>query len=269
MVLSDSGGKGTDAMVDRRASRGFAASHRYEAYRPSYPPAAIAFIREEAALDERSTVVDLGAGTGLMSRLLLPARRLIAVEPVVEMRDALRTRVPEAEVIAGTANDIPLPSATADAVVTAQAFHWFANYAAVREIARVLKPDGALVLAWNVRDSRDPLMEQIDAILAPYRLGSPGFDSTPWREVFDRKVSPLRITAHQTFAFEERLILAQLKGRTLSASYIALLEERHQAAVLAQLERLIGSTADDAPVVMRYQTEVYVARRHQKLAPPM
>jgi len=147
-------------MIDNRAARGFRAAEHYDAYRPGYPSAVIAFIRETARLDQRSTVVDLGAGTGLMTRLLGPVGRLIAVEPVPEMREALRVRVPEAEVMEGTAERMPLPSAMADAVVVAQAFHWFANAQAVLEIGRVLKPGGVLVLVWNVRDPDDHFMER-------------------------------------------------------------------------------------------------------------
>jgi SAM-dependent methyltransferase len=256
-------------MIDDRAARGFEAAAHYDAYRPSYPPEAIAFIREAGRLDERSTLVDLGAGTGLMTRLLLPVGRLIAIEPVPEMRNTLLARVAGAEAMDGTAEDIPLPSATADAVVVAQAFHWFANSQALSEIARVLKPDGALIPIWNVKDPRDPVMEELDAILAPYRLSSPGFASTPWREVFETGVSPLRLVSHETFSYQETLALRQLKGRVLSTSYITLLEERLQAAVLLELERLVGSAgdvkaADDAPITMRYQTEVFVAR-HAKM----
>jgi SAM-dependent methyltransferase len=248
-------------MIDERAARGFATAERYDAYRPSYPAAAVTYIRETARLDERSTVVDLGAGTGLMTRLLAPVGRLIAVEPVPEMRGTLQARVPEAQVIDGAAEAIPLPSASTDAIVVAQAFHWFANREALAEIARVLKPHGALFLVWNVKDPQDSGAERLDAVLAPYRLASPGFASTPWQDPFQVKDAPLRLTVHRSFGFEETLTLAALKGRVLSASYIALLEQPAQATVLEQLELLVGSSADGAVVVMRYRTEVFTARR--------
>jgi SAM-dependent methyltransferase len=235
------------------------AAENYAAFRPSYPPAAVAFIREAASLDERSTVVDLAAGTGLMTCLLLPVARLVAVEPVAEMRAALQLRVPEAEIFEGTAEEMPLPSAVADAVVAAQAFHWFANSTTVREIARVLKPDGALILVWNLRDTRDPLMAGIDALLAPYRSTSPGYVSTSWPEVFEEADSPLRVVSHQTFPFDEPTTLRQLKGRVLSTSYVALLEKGLQSEVVRQLAALVGSKNDDAPVCVKYQTEVFVA----------
>ena len=248
--------------IDKRAVKGFAAAaENYAAYRPGYPSAAVAFIRRQAGLDESSTVLDLAAGTGLMTRLLFPVARLVAVEPVAEMRAALPLCAPGAEVLDGTAEDIPLPSGSADAVVVAQAFHWFADAEAVREIARVLKPRGALLIAWNVKDPRDPLMTGIDAILAPYRSTSPGYSSTPWRDVFYEADSPLRLVAHETFPFEEPVTLGQLKGRVLSTSYVALLDTGLQAEVMRRLDRLVGSEDNSTPVCMRYQTEVFVARR--------
>lgn len=248
-------------MIDERAARGFAAAEHYDAYRPSYPAAAVQHIREAGRPDGFSTVVDLGAGTGLMTRLLAPVGRLIAIEPLPEMRETLQARVPEAQVVEGAAEAIPLPPETADAVVVAQAFHWFASPEALGEIVRVLKPDGALFLVWNVKDPLDPVALALDALLAAYRLASPGFASTPWRDPFQGRDASLRLTAHHSFPFEETLTLAGLKGRVLSASYIALLGHPEQAAVLEQLERLAGSSAEDAMVVMRYRTEVFTARR--------
>jgi ubiquinone/menaquinone biosynthesis C-methylase UbiE len=248
-------------MIDERARRGFTAAGRYDASRPSYPREAVTWMRTVCALDERSTIVEIGAGTGLMTRLLGPVGRLIAVEPVPEMRKLLRTRVPYAEVIDGTARQLPLPSGIADAVVVAQAFHWFADMEALTEISRVLKARGTLVLIWNVKDPGDAMMEAIDRILAPYRLSSPGFASVPWRGLFEQAGSPLALTSHETFTFRESLTLARLKERVLSTSYIALLDATRQDEVLAEIESLAGSPADSTVIEMRYLTEVFVARR--------
>jgi ubiquinone/menaquinone biosynthesis C-methylase UbiE len=248
-------------MIDDRAARGFVAAEHYDAHRPSYPPEAVDFIRQAGRVGENSTVVDLGAGSGLITRLLSPAGRLIAVEPLPEMRRVLRAQVPQAEVLAGSAEAIPLPSATADTLVVAQAFHWFANRRALCEITRVLKTEGRLVLVWNVKDPRDPLMRSIDDILAPHRLGSPGHDSTPWREVLEAEDSPFVMALHQTFSFEEQMAVGRLKARALSASYIALLDGRRRELVLTEIEKLVERRGDGQPLTMKYLTEVYVARR--------
>ena len=246
--------------VDDRARLGFAAAEHYDSYRPSYPLEAVACLREAAGITSHSTVVDFAAGTGLMTRLLPPVGRLIAVEPLPEMRQVLAVRVPEAEVIMGAAEHTRLPAAVADAVVVAQAFHWFANPDAVREIARIHKPDGVLALVWNVRDSSDPFMEKLYAVLAPHRQASPGHDNTPWQKLFEAEDSPLELTSEKRFSWAESITLGHLKGRVLSTSYIALLDKRAQSAVIRQLETLVGSTADEAPVLMKHHTEVHLAR---------
>jgi SAM-dependent methyltransferase len=96
-------------------------------------------------------VLDLGAGTGKLTRLLVPAfGRVVAVEPAEAMRRMLETLCAEAEALRGTGQEIPLANASVDAVFAAQAFHWFDDERAVAEIACVLRPRGALVLMWNL-----------------------------------------------------------------------------------------------------------------------
>jgi len=119
----------------------------YERGRPGWPPEVV----DLPGLPATATVLDLGAGTGKLTRLLVPAfSRVIAVEPADAMRRMLETFCPEAEALAGTGQGIPLADASVDAVFAAQAFHWFDDERAVAEIARVLRPCGALVLMWNL-----------------------------------------------------------------------------------------------------------------------
>lgn len=249
------------ATVDDRARIGFAGAEHYNAYRPSYPREAVAYIRKAAKLTGRSTVVDLAAGSGLMTRLLSPVGRLIAVEPLPEMRCVLASEVPEAEVLTGTAEQMPLESGIADAVVTAQAFHWFANAHAVAEIARVLTPDGALALVWNKRDNRDAWMARLRDTVDPLRGNSPHHEDMRWCEVFAASDAPLALQEHETFSWQEQITLERLKGRVLSISFIAMLDPAGQSAVFRRLEQLAGSTDGAAPVLLQYQTEVFVARR--------
>lgn len=142
-----------DERIAPAASQGFArGAEAYEAARPSYPPAAVACIAERAHLGPGTRVLDLAAGTGKLTRLLVPTEaEVVAVEPVAEMRAHLAE---ERSVVAldGTAESIPLADGSVDAVTVAQAFHWFDPPAALAEIARVLRPGGTLVLVWNLRD---------------------------------------------------------------------------------------------------------------------
>src|SRR5262249_17005278 len=131
------------------------------------------------------TVVDLGAGTGKFTQVLLTTgARVIAVDPVMPMLDRLRRDVPAAEAIAGDAEHIPVASGTADALVCAQAFHWFATPGAVAEIRRVLKPGGAFGLIWNQRDESVGWVAEVGKIFDRYQGDAPRMMSGAWRKVF-------------------------------------------------------------------------------------
>jgi SAM-dependent methyltransferase len=119
----------------------------YERGRPGWPPEVV----DVAGLPRSARVLDLGAGTGKLTRLLAAAfGRVVAVEPADAMRRLLVAHCPQAEALDGTADDLPLPDASADAVFAAEAFHTFDSARAVAESARVLRPGGALVLMWNL-----------------------------------------------------------------------------------------------------------------------
>ena len=123
----------------------------YERGRPSYPPEAIDWLLADNARD----VLDLGAGTGkLTTRLVERGLSVIAVDPIAEMLEVLRSALPDTPALLGTAEHIPLPDNAVDAVLVAQAWHWFDPERAVAEVARVLRPGGRLGLVWNVRDDR-------------------------------------------------------------------------------------------------------------------
>lgn len=123
----------------------------YERGRPSYPPEAVDWLLPDGARD----VLDLGAGTGkLTSRLIERGLNVVAVDPIAELLDVLRTTLPDTPALSGSAEQIPLPDNSIDAVLVAQAWHWFDPDRAAAEIARVLRPGGRLGLLWNVRDER-------------------------------------------------------------------------------------------------------------------
>lgn len=123
----------------------------YERGRPSYPPEAIDWLLPAGARD----VLDLGAGTGkLTTRLVERGLDVVAVDPLAEMLELLSSALPDTPALLGTAEQIPLPDDSVDAVLVAQAWHWFDPQQAVAEVARVLRPGGRLGLVWNHRDER-------------------------------------------------------------------------------------------------------------------
>jgi SAM-dependent methyltransferase len=138
----------------------------YEHGRPSYPPAVV----RVSGLPRSASVLELGAGTGKLTRLLVGEfAHVVAVEPDPEMRRWFVTRCPQSNLLGGTAEQIPLADASVDGVFVAEAFHWFAHERALAEIARVLRPPGMLVLMWNRPAGHvEPSISAVEQLLEPY-----------------------------------------------------------------------------------------------------
>jgi len=134
----------------------------YDRGRPAYPADAVAWL----AGGEAKVVLELGAGTGKLTRLLVDqGHAVFATEPDEAMLAVLRERVPEVSAKVATAEEIPANDRSVDVVVVAQAFHWFDHELALAEIARVLKPGGHVALVWNSRDERIPWVRRMGDIL--------------------------------------------------------------------------------------------------------
>ncbi|BCO37419.1 class I SAM-dependent methyltransferase [Mycobacterium heckeshornense] len=151
----------TRSRQDRSLSFGSEAA-AYERGRPSYPPEAIDWLLPTGAHD----VLDLGAGTGkLTTRLVERGLDVVAVDPIPEMLDVLRKSLPDTPALLGTAEEIPLPDNSVDAVLVAQAWHWFEAARAIPEVIRVLRPGGRLGLVWNTRDERLGWVRELGQII--------------------------------------------------------------------------------------------------------
>jgi SAM-dependent methyltransferase len=248
------------------AVRGFdRAAATYERARPDYPAAAIRYLGDVLPLGRGRTVVDLGSGTGKFTRTLAPlGAARVAVEPTLGMRRVFEQAVPDVPVVDGTAEAIPLPDGFADAVVCAQAFHWFRARRALREIARVVRPGGGLGLVWNTRDERPGWSRQISRIVARYRWMSPKSRARRWRPAFRAPDAPFGPLHAARFHHEQRGTVETFVERTLSVSVIANLPPAERGAVARKVRRILETdpaTRGRRSIVLPYTTEVYWARR--------
>ena len=237
-------------------------AREYELGRPLWPEELLDHVVAELGVEPDSAVLDLGAGTGKLTRALVARfARVIAVEPDDAMRAVLEEVVPGAEALAGRGEAIPLPDESVDAVFSAEAFHWFASDQSVAEIARVLRPGGGFVILWNIGVDYDDMGEAAEAVIeaAIERGGAPGLPrilSGEWRgPVEDGPFEPLR---------ENEVERELLRGRDewianmLSVSSIAHQpdEERHDFA-----QRLRELIPPDRDVRHLTRTVAYWTRR--------
>ena len=240
------------------AAAGFArAADAYERARPSYPEEAVAWMAQRCGLGAGSTVVDVGAGTGKLTRLLPgTGARVVAIEPVAEMRAKLDGLGVEA--VDGTAESLPLADAYADVVTVAQAFHWFDHELALPELHRVLRPGGYLVLFWNNRDLSDPVQAAVEEILAPLRRSVTSQLIGTWRDPLARS-SLFGPAETREFEYVQRFTADDLCDRVSSTSFVAAMPPDERESLL---ERVRGVTEGvEEPFPIRYQTEVDVIPR--------
>jgi SAM-dependent methyltransferase len=224
----------------------------YERGRPEYPVEAVRWLAGDAPAD----VVDLGAGTGKLTRALVGlGHRVTAVEPLEEMRARLEIAVPEAHALGGSAEAIPLPDASADVVTSAQAFHWFDHAQALPEIARVLRPGGRLALVWNSRDDRDPWMARLSAII--------GNETVSETDVVPVLAESGRFGPVETARFSLVQVLDRdgLLDLVLSRSYCAKLTSAEREPILEAVAALYDETAGPGGVSLAYVTECFRAER--------
>jgi SAM-dependent methyltransferase len=208
--------------VSERARSFETVAAEYERHRPEYPEAALRWAADELGLEPGARVLDLGAGTGKLTRGLVGVGfEVVAVEPGAPMLAQLREVVPEAEAHEGSAESIPLPGESVDAAFAGQAFHWFDRDQALPELHRVVCGGGGLALLWNWWDERDPLQQELGALIGyrghqPYRNeelpGEPWFREagrtvveTVWESSPDKLVGYLATTSmFVTMEAEER-----------------------------------------------------------------
>jgi SAM-dependent methyltransferase len=222
----------------------------YERGRPSYPEEAVRWLVGDEPLD----VVDLGAGTGKLTRVLVSlGHRVTAIEPLPEMLELLPAAAPGAFAMLGNAEIMPLPDDYADVVTCAQSFHWFDHAVALPEIARVLRPGGRLGLVWNSRDDRDPWMARLSEI-----IGNETVEETDVAPVLQESglFGPVE---RAQFTFDQMLDREGLLDLVLSRSYVAKLWPDVRAPVLEAVAGLFDETTGADGVRLAYLTECFRA----------
>jgi SAM-dependent methyltransferase len=228
----------------------------YERSRPGYPPEAVSWIAERLDLRTGRTVLDLGAGTGKLTRALLETgARVVAVEPGDAMRAELERAAPGAEALCGSAEEIPLPDGSVDAITVGQAFHWFRHDVAIPELHRVLRAGGGVALVWNSRDPDELVHREIGALLAPF-VPPDRPPSEDWaRQLADSDLfGPLE---ERRFSFVQELDADALAERIASVSFVAAAPPEARRELdrrLRQVAESLGGRVD-----FPYVTAAYVS----------
>jgi ubiquinone/menaquinone biosynthesis C-methylase UbiE len=239
------------------------AAEAYERGRPGWPVAALDAIAARLELSTGSSVLDLAAGTGKLTRALVERFGTVtAVEPVDGMRAVLAREVPAAQALAGAAEAIPLDDGSIDAVFVADAFHWFDASGATAEMQRVLRPGGGVAILYNRhdewRETQQPWTKEILEAFQVHRLGHDvdPFDRRPWRDALAARFGELH---DDVFENAVRLTPAQLLDQYASFSTIARLPRDRRDVALAEFAAILERHGV-REVDMTYRTEVTTAR---------
>jgi len=247
--------------VHRLAARAFdARADDYDRGRPGWPSDAVAGLVDRFGA---TTVLDLAAGTGKLTRVLAPLAEVIAVEPVAGMRRVLEAQLPDIRTLDGTAEAIPVPDASVDAVFVAEAFHWFDPPRALTEIARVLRPGGGLAVLGNHAADEQPRwsVELFEVVLAHRTPEAEGRtrESSPWREVLEADERFDEITdedaPHVQHTNREELVAS-----VASFSSIGGLDEAPRVAALADVRAVLERHGVE-DVAIELVTKITTARR--------
>jgi ubiquinone/menaquinone biosynthesis C-methylase UbiE len=243
---------GADDRLERAASFAGVAD-AYERARPGYPDDAVRWLAGETPRD----VVDLGAGTGKLTRSLVAlGHRVTAVEPLEEMLAELRSAAPGARTVAGSAEAIPLPDGSADVVTCAQAFHWFDQAPALVEIARVLRPGGLLGLVWNTRDEREAWVQELSDVM----VGRTGF-LRRFPGQIEASGGLYKPVEQADFAHLQEIDRDSLRELALSRSYCAVLPPGEREPILRRVDALFTAHARDGILRLPYVTVCFRAVR--------
>ena len=236
-------------------SRSFGAeAHNYELGRPDYPFEAVAWMLEPLPADSHR-IADVGAGTGKLTRVLAkaPGAEVVAIDPDAEMLAALRAGVPGVPTFAGTAEQLPLPDASVDAVVLGQAWHWVDPVRGSEEVGRVLRGGGVLGLIWNIRDERVDWVRRLTDIMhgshAEVMLAGGGPVVAP----------PMGALEEHTWEWARPITRDLLHRMAASRSYIITAPDEEKQRIRREMDALFDELglAEGATIELPYVTRAY------------
>ena len=234
----------------------------YVRYRPSYPLNLLAALVEQCGLSCESQVADVGAGTGIFSRLLLDqGLRVWAVEPNDAMRDAASSWLrdyDQFQSVPGQSEQTGMPEHSVDLVTAAQAFHWFDPGPTRAEFKRILKPGGSVALVWNERTLDTPFQRDYENVLVEF--------TEDYASINHTNVTQDDIAAFfdpgpvKELTFENTQVVDRegLRGRVESASYCPKPGTPGHPKIIAELNRLFDDHQRNDEVTLRYVTRLYL-----------
>jgi ubiquinone/menaquinone biosynthesis C-methylase UbiE len=242
----------------------------YTQYRPSYPEALIEFIESACGLHPGSIVADIGAGTGIFTKLLLErGYHVFAIEPNAEMLAAAEQRLesyPSLTALPGTAEHTGLPDASVDCITIAQAFHWVDQSLAKQEFSRILRPQrdalgessGWVVLVWNHRKIEgSPFLQGYEQLLKSW---APEYELVKARTVSAAQIKTFfapSMVQNACFETVQTLNFEGLLGRMKSSSYVPKEDQPQYEEMVQQLQALFESHQSDGTVRLEYDTVVH------------
>lgn len=234
-----------------------AAAQAYQSGRPDYPREAVDWMLAPVREHDRALrVADVGAGTGKLTRTIVEAgAEVVAIDPDQGMLAALRDHVHGVPTFVGSAERMPLPDASVDAVLLGQAWHWVDTAAASLEAGRVLRSGGVLGLVWNIRDESDPWVARLTAAMhgshAEEMLSGEG----------PRVADPFTGLEARTWTWTRALTRSALLDMVASRSYVITASDADRADILAAVgalfdERRRGESGSDV-IDLPYITHAY------------
>lgn len=256
-------------MLERFSNR----AEVYDKYRPGYPQETIGIIMNDFNHSEKPIIADIGAGTGIMTEMLSPrSSKIFCVEPNQDMISIARKRLKNFQNVEFTehsAENTNIRDNYVDAIVVAQAFHWFDLDKAKEEFKRILKKEGTVALTWNKRrESGSEFLEKYEHFLFKYAKdyenvryknvksdGKDGvIDKDKIKSFFGGKFETYNFSYDQNFNFED------LKGRLLSTSYSLLPHENGYSQMIDGLERVFAETSHDEMVTFKYDSILIISK---------